>query len=467
MDAGTGGVDADVAHADVATRVARGRQARRTVPRAALGAWKPGPERADPAALLRAQEVTRVPDLVALRHERMLPSPFVFYRGAAVIMAADLGAAPSTGLWVQACGDAHLSNFGGFGTPERVLVFDLNDFDETARAPFEWDVKRLAASFEIAGRSLALSDAKRAAVRLRVGRAYREAMADFARTTNLGIWYARLDAAQVLEQLRAVAPRRVAAAARAQDRARSRDNLKALHKLTEVVDGERRLRHDPPVLVPVRDLAPGREHEELLDWLRAQVRRYHASLPDDRALLLGRYRLVDAARKVVGVGSVGTRCWVLLLVGRDDDDPLFLQVKEAQSSVLEAATGPSAYPNHGQRVVQGQRLVQAASDIWLGWVRSTGLDGVERDFYVRQLWDWKLSIDVDSLDATTLGLYAQLCGWTLARAHAVSGDPVAIAAYLGTSRRFETAIAEFSMAYADQNEQDYEGVRALAARGAF
>jgi len=437
------------------------------VPRAALGVWAPAPDRADPAAQLRDQELTRVPGLIALRHERMLPSPFVFYRGAAVIMAADLGAAPSTGLWVQLCGDAHLSNFGGFGTPERSLVFDLNDFDETARGPFEWDVKRLAASFEIAGRSLSLSDSKRAAVRLRVGQAYREAMTEFAGMTNLGTWYSRLDVASVLDQLRAVAPKRVAGATRATDRARSKDNLKALRKLTEVVDGELRLRNDPPVLVPVRDLAPGREREELLAWLREQIRKFHASLPDERALLLSRYRLVDAARKVVGVGSVGTRCWVLLFLGRDDDDPLFLQVKEAQASVLESVAGPSVYPNHGQRVVQGQRLVQAASDIWLGWVRAAGLDGVERDFYVRQLWDWKLSVDVDAMDATTLGFYAQMCGWTLARAHAVSGDSVAIASYLGTSRRFETAIAEFSVAYADQNERDYERIRAQAVQGEF
>jgi len=458
---------ADVLHADVATRVARGKAARKVLPRADLGHWEAGPGRADPAALLHGQEVTRVPELVPLRHQRMLPSPFVFYRGAAVIMAADLGSAPSTGLWVQLCGDAHLSNFGGFATPERSLVFDLNDFDETARGPFEWDVKRLAASFEIAGRSLRLSAPKVAAVRLRVGQAYREAMTEFAGMSNLGVRFARLDVTSVLEQLRAVAPKRVAGVARASDKARSKDNLKALRKLTETVDGELRLRDDPPVLVPVRDLAPGREREELFGWLREQIRIYHQSLSDDRALLLSRYRLVDAARKVVGVGSVGTRCWVLLLLGRDDDDPLFLQVKEAQASVLEAVTGPSTYANHGQRVVQGQRLVQAASDIWLGWVRATGLDGVERDFYVRQLWDWKMSVDVDAFDATTLGFYAQMCGWTLARAHAVSGDSVAIASYLGTSRQFETAIADFAVAYADQNERDYATVRDLADQGSF
>ncbi len=448
-----------VVHLDPGQRAALGRAVRAEVPRSAHAEWTAGPHRADPVALLRAQETTRVPELVPLRHERMLESPFSFYRGAAVIMAADLATVPSSGLRVQACGDAHLANFGGFAAPDRTLVFDMNDFDETAPGPFEWDVKRLAASFEIAARTRGLASKSARAVVRRVARSYREAMAQFATMTNLEVWYSRLDAQGVLDRWRShVGPDDVARFERTAAKAERKDSLRALSRLTQQVDGERHIVSDPPTLVRVTDLAG--DPEAFLAWLHERYRVYRQSLQHDRRHLLDDYRLVDFARKVVGVGSVGTRCWIALLLGKDDADPLFLQVKEAEASVLEPYAGKSGFANHGRRVVEGQRLLQSAGDILLGWTRAQGIDGVQRDFYVRQLWDWKVSPALDTMTPEILKIYAQLCGWTLARGHARSGDRIAIAAYLGTGVGFERAIAEFAAAYADQNDRDFEAVSA-------
>lgn len=447
-------------HPDVATRATRGRDARKLLPRTRLGVWEPPADRAHPADLLRGQEATRVPELLAIRHERMLASPFAFYRGAAVVMAADLATAPSSGLTVQCCGDAHLANFGGFASPERSLLFDINDFDETSPGPFEWDVLRLAASFEIAGRSLELDDAATRACVVQLAFAYRDAMTTFASMRNLEVWYARLDISARIEELAAASRSSARRARRGVAKAEKRDNLRALRKLTELVDGEVRFRSDPPLLVPLTELRTDIDHETGVEYLRDRFVVYRGSMPDDRRHLLERYRLVDLARKVVGVGSVGTRCWVALLLGRDDDDPLFLQIKEAGPSVLEPYAGASPYPNHGQRVVEGQRLLQAASDIMLGWSNAQGLDGVATDYYVRQLWDGKASADIDTMSEESLLLYARICGWTLARAHAVSGDAIAISTYLGTSDRFDQAVADFAAAYADQNQRDFEAVGA-------
>jgi uncharacterized protein (DUF2252 family) len=445
-----------VVHLDPAQRARIGRAARAVAPRSSHDAWTPSPDRADPAALLRAQETTRVSELIPLRHERMLASPFTFYRGAAVIMAADLAAAPNTGLRVQACGDAHLSNFGGFASPDRTLVFDINDFDETNPGPFEWDVKRLGASFEIAARARELSSKETRALTLLVGKTYREAMADFAGKTNLEVWYARFDVQRVFDQFRSQASAaEVKRFERTLAKAQAKDNMKAFEKLTEQVDGEHRIKSDPPVVVPLRDLVTDGDVDDTRAWLEDRIRVYRRTLQPDRRRLIESYRLVDFARKVVGVGSVGTRCWIALLLGRDASDPLFMQIKEAEPSVLEPHAGRSGFANHGQRVVEGQRLLQASSDILLGWIRSPGLDGIERDFYLRQLWDWKLSPDLEQMSPRVLGMFAQLCGWTLARGHARSGDRIAIAAYLGSNDSFDRAIAAFSAAYADQNERDF------------
>jgi uncharacterized protein (DUF2252 family) len=389
----------------------------------------------------------------------MLVSPFTFYRGAAGLMAHDLAGTPRTGLKAQLCGDAHLSNFGGFASPSRDLVFDLNDFDETHPGPFEWDVKRLAASFEIAGRDRGFDDSVRRSAVLTAVRAYREAMRGFAAMNNLGVWYSRLDVSDMLADLRAQKDKKQAKALeRGVAKARTKDSMKAFAKLTHVVDGEPRIISDPPLIVPIAELAgeAGRDPDEITAGVLELYRGYRRTLQPDRKTLLEEFRYVDLARKVVGVGSVGTRCWILLLLGRDDEDPLFLQVKETGPSVLEPLLGRSQYRNHGQRVVEGQRLMQAASDIFLGWIRNkAGLDGRQRDFYVRQLWDWKTSVDLETILPRGLELYAQACGWTLARAHARSGDRIAIATYLGKGDVFDRALADFAVAYADQNERDY------------
>ena len=440
-------------------RRARGKEARAQTPRSSHEGWTASAERPDPVALLEQQNTTREPDLVPVRHGRMMVSPFTFYRGAAKIMAADLAGTPTAGLDVQLCGDAHLSNFGVFASPERTLLFDLNDFDETLPGPFEYDVKRMAASFVIGGRNNGFSAADaRSAAGASVA-AYRKAMAEFAEMGTMDIWYARLPADQILSAVGATAKTKqerklVTQAGKALAKAKTRDSLQALSKLSEEVDGQRRIISDPPVLVPERELGAvyGLSPEEMGKVIRAQFRAYRSTLPDDRRKLLERFHLVDMARKVVGVGSVGTRAFIALMDGRDGKDPLFLQVKEATASVLEDHLPASKYKQPGERVVQGQRLMQAASDIFLGWARGAEAN---RYFYWRQLRDMKGSAAVETMTPLALTFYGELCGWTLARAHARSGDPVAIAAYLGGSDRYDRAMEDFSERYADQNELDY------------
>jgi uncharacterized protein (DUF2252 family) len=387
----------------------------------------------------------------------MMVSPFTFYRGAALIMASDLAAAPRSGLNAQICGDAHLSNFGVFASPERQLMFDINDFDETLPGPWEWDVKRLAASFEIAGRDRGFDPAQRRDIVTAGVAEYRTRMHQLAETRNLDVWYAHIEVGDLFAELKASATKKQQAKARASvAKARTRDSMQAFTKLTHDVHGQRRIRSDAPLIVPIEELVPaGDDRDRVEAELRTLIRSYRRTLESDRRELLESFEYVHAARKVVGVGSVGTRAWILLLLGRDGQDPLFLQAKEAQESVLERFVGTSRYPNHGHRVVAGQRLMQAASDIFLGWQRVTGLDGQVRDFYLRQLRDWKGSADVDTMTPNLMTVYARVCGATLARAHARSGDRIAIAAYLGTSDAFDRAIAAFSTVYADQNERDY------------
>lgn len=456
-----------IEHPGLAERVARGRASRAEVPRSSHAELAAGPDRPDPIALLEGQAETRLPELVPIRYGRMLVSPFTFYRGAALIMASDLAGTPSSGLRVQLCGDAHLSNFGIFGSPERRLVFDINDFDETLPGPFEWDVKRLAASLEVAGRERGFADADRDAIVRRCVRVYRTAMADFAGRTNLDVFYARFDVEDVVARFRAtLSPKVVKQAERDLAKARTRDSMQVLERLTHEVDGEPRITSDPPLVVPVHDLMPDERAATFAEWARARLREYRRTLSTDRRRLLERYEFTDLARKVVGVGSVGTRAWIVLLLGRDRRDPLFLQMKEAQPSVLEEFAGRSLHRNAGHRVVSGQRLMQAASDVFLGWLRVTdGLDGRGRDFYVRQLRDWKRSAEIDAMASEGMRTYGEMCAWTLARAHARSGDPVAIAAYLGKNSTFDRAIAAFSTAYADRNERDYQLLQEAVASG--
>jgi uncharacterized protein (DUF2252 family) len=447
-------------------RAAVGRQVRTQVKRSVHGEWAPAAGR-DPLAILEAQGRTRVQELLPIRYGRMAASPFAFYRGAAAVMAADLAAGPRTGLTVQLCGDAHLVNFGGFASPERDLVFDVNDFDETHPGPFEWDVKRLLASIEIAARSRGFTDAERSTILAKATGQYRRAVTEFAGMLNLDIWYAKLDSAGIVARWGTEAGTdALKSLSKFASKAETKDRLKASTKLTQRVDGELQFLSDPPLLVPVEDLFPEVEASALEESLRVAVRSYRRSLQGDRRHLLETYRYQHLARKVVGVGSVGTRCWVTLFVGRDEDDPLFLQVKEADPSVLEAFVGKSKFTNHGQRVVEGQRLMQATSDVLLGWVRTTGIDGVERDFYMRQLWDWKASADVDNMSVEILGIYGELCAWSLARAHARSGDAIAIAAYLGNGESFDRALAAFAAAYADQNDLDHRALLDAIASGA-
>jgi uncharacterized protein (DUF2252 family) len=427
------------------------------VPRRAHGEWEPSPERPDPIALLEAQAQTRVPELVPIRYGRMLVSPFTFCRGAAAIMAADLASAPRSGLRAQLCGDAHLSNFGVFAWPDRRLVFSLNDFDETLPGPFEWDVKRLAASFAVAGRDRNLSPKVRAGINTTVGRSYRESVRQFASMGNMDLWYARMDVDELARdldtRLKSGGRRRMA---KGIEWARTKDSLKAFARLTRVVDGQPRIVSDPPLIVPVEDLAEAGSEDAINEAFRALIRKYRRTLPADRRRLVERFRYADAAGKVVGVGSVGTRARIVLMLGRDEGDPLFIQAKEAQPSVLEPYVAKTEYANQGRRVVEGQRLMQAASDILRGWFRPEGLDGVERDFDVRQLWDAKGSVTVEEMVPTGFVEYARICGWMVAKAHARSGGAVAIAAYLGTSDVFDRALADFAESYADQNERDYD-----------
>jgi hypothetical protein len=444
-----------VPHPSVDERRAVGRALRKQLRRRDLGELNPAPDR-DPVAILTEQETRRVPELVPLRRERMSVSPFTFFRGAAAVFAADLATAPRSGLKVQLCGDAHLANFGGFASPERSLVFDINDFDETLPGPFEWDVKRLAASFEVAGRSNGHRVADREAVQVQVARGYAAAMSRFAGMDHLDLWYLRLDADEVLATRGSeVGPDVLARVQRNLAKARGKDRMKALKRLTVVEDGEVRFASDPPVLQPISELMGEGDREQLMGVVHEALQGYRRSLQPDRRHLLEQYRFVDLARKVVGVGSVGTRCWVALLLGREDGDPLFLQVKEAERSVLEPYLGRSTYQHQGRRVVEGQRLVQSASDIFLGWERVRTPDGVERDHYFRQLWDWKVSADIDSMNPVVLGIYAEMCASILARAHARSGDAVALSAYLGSGAALGDAMTRFSVAYADLNERDH------------
>jgi uncharacterized protein (DUF2252 family) len=454
-------------HLSVAERVARGKAARAEVPRSRHATFEPLPTRADPIELLERQAKTRVPELVPIRHGRMLVSPFTFYRGAAMVMAHDLEATPRSGLTVQCCGDAHLSNFGVFASPERRLVFDVNDFDETLPGPWEWDVKRLAVSMLIAARTNGFrARAQEQAVLDTVG-AYRAAMANFAGMKDLDVWYSHLDIERVLEDFSSqLKPTAVKRTKNALAKARTKDSMAAFSKLTQVVDGQPRIVDESPLIVPIEQLAAGAEREEMFEALEQLMRRYRDSLEFDRRVLLEQFQLTDFARKVVGVGSVGTRAWIALLLGRDGQDPLFLQMKEAEASVLEQFLGPSEFPNHGERVVMGQRLMQATSDIFLGWLHvDSGLDEKPRDFYGRQLKDWKGSAEIERMVPKGLATYGRLCGWTLARAHACSGDRIAIASYLGKGDSFDRAVVEFSKAYAEQNERDYQALGAAVDSG--
>jgi uncharacterized protein (DUF2252 family) len=445
---------------DASERAAAGRAARSQARRSTHGGWEPADERPDPIAVLETQAASRVPELVPIRYGRMAASPFAFYRGAAAVMAADLAVTPVSGLRVQTCGDAHLSNFGTFAAPDRRLVFDVNDFDESLPGPWEWDVKRLAASFAVAGRESGLKRKQREAVVLAGIASYRESMRSFAAMGNLEVWYSRFDVEGALAEVEHEAPDELERVRRGVAKARNKDSLRALERLTETVDGELRFRSEPPLLVPGEELLPAGDGRPAAEILEGVLRAYRETLPADRQHLLDGYRFRHIARKVVGVGSVGTRAWVVLLTGADDRDPLFLQAKEADASVLEPHVGASRFRNHGRRVVEGQRLMQAAGDIFLGWCRTVGIDGRERDFYVRQLWDWKRSAEIERLTPIGFEVYARICGQTLARAHARSGDRVAIGAYLGGGDTFDRAIAAFSEAYADQNERDHAALLA-------
>jgi uncharacterized protein (DUF2252 family) len=446
-----------VPHLSVAERVARGKAARDEVPRASHTTFEPSLTRADPVELLERQAKSRVPELVPIRYGRMLVSPFTFYRGAAMIMANDLAATPRSGLTVQCCGDAHLSNFGVFASPERRLVFDVNDFDETLPGPWEWDVKRLAASMLIAARDNGFRAKEQDRIVLDTVGRYRTAMAEFAAMKQLEVWYSHLDIESVVKEFSSqFKPKLVKRADKQIAKARTKDSMTAFSKLTEVVDGKTRIADQSPLIVPARELASGDEFERLWGVLQGVLRGYRETLEFDRRMLLENFELTDLAHKVVGVGSVGTRAWIGLYLGRDGQDPLFLQVKEADSSVLEEFLGASEFSNHGERVVVGQRLMQATSDIFLGWLHvDAGLDGKPRDFYGRQLKDWKGSAEIEQMVPKAMAAYGKLCGWTLARAHARSGDRIAITAYLGNSDSFDRAILQFSEAYAEQNDRDY------------
>jgi len=447
-------------HPSPKERAALGKAAREEAPRASHGDWSPASDRRDPIEILEEQARTRVPDLVPIRYGRMLVSPFTFYRGAAAVMAADLDGTPRSGITTQVCGDAHLSNFGLFASPERQMVFDINDFDETLPGPWEWDVKRLVASLAIAGRNNGFTDTERTQVERSSVAEYRAAMLEFAGMGNLDVWYSRMQVQEGLPEVRAAMDRKTwKAAEQTVEKAKTRDNLQAFAKLTHEVDGERRIISDPPLIVPIEELLSPADAERFLEATHELIRTYRRTLLGDRRHLLEDFRFTHMARKVVGVGSVGTRAWIILMTGRDGGDPLFLQAKEAQTSALEPYVGKSRYPKAGQRVVEGQRLMQASSDIFLGWERTPGLDGVTRDFYVRQLRDWKGSLPPEGMTPTAMAFYGRVCARALARAHARSGDRIAIASYLGKSDAFDRAIATFSERYAEQNERDHAALQ--------
>jgi uncharacterized protein (DUF2252 family) len=451
-----------------AERAFRGKEARAAVPRDSHAAFEPPPDRPDPISLLEEQATSRVPELVPIRWGRMMVSPFTFYRGAALPMASDLAGTPVSGLAVQACGDAHLSNFGIFGSAERRLVFDVNDFDETLPGPWEWDLKRLAASLEVAARGNGFPDKDRREIVTASVARYRQAMRTFAGMTNLQVWYAVMDVNELRAQFDAqMKGRQRKTVDKDLAKARTRDSMQEVAKLTRVVDGKPRIISDPPLLVPIDELVPRQEDiAKFESQLLGLISTYRRTLETDRRFLFETFRYADLARKVVGVGSVGTRCWIVLMFGRDESDPLFLQVKEAQTSVLSRFVGASKYTNQGERVVAGQRLMQASSDIFLGWDRTEiGLDGQQRDFYVRQLRDWKYSLPIEAMVPRGMRAYGEACGWALARAHACSGDRIAIAAYLGGSGVFDKAIAQFAASYADQNDRDHQSLLDAVAAG--
>ena len=445
---------------------AQGKAARRITPRSSHAEFQPAADRTDPVELLERQARTRVPELVPIRYGRMLVSPFTFYRGAAAIMAEDLASTPTSGLRVQCCGDAHLSNFGVFASPDRRLVFDLNDFDETLPGPWEWDVKRLAVSMLIAAQSNGFGRKEQRRVVLGCVGSYRNSLAVFAAMGSLDVWYSRFEIESVLAKYAdQFTPRSVKGARKALSKARTRDSMSAFSKLTHVVGGELRIVDQSPLVVPIDKLAQGLKREEILSELRALLGLYRASLPDERRRLFDQFKFVDLARKVVGVGSVGNEAWIALLLGPVGQEPLFLQIKEAQASVLEDHAGASEFDNHGHRVVVGQRLMQASSDIFLGWLRVGPGTDTQCDYYGRQLRDWKGSAEIEQLDPEGLAVYGQMCAWTLARAHARSGDRVALAAYLGGSDRFDEAVLTFARAYAEQNQRDFEALEAAAKSG--
>jgi uncharacterized protein (DUF2252 family) len=445
--------------------VAQGKDARTKAALESHSEFAPAAGR-DPVGLLLGQGESRVPELVPIRHGRMLVSAFTFYRGAALPMAADLASTPASGLRVQLCGDAHLSNFGAFASPERNLVFDVNDFDETLPGPFEWDVKRLAASFSVAGRDSGFPAKARRKIVLAAVESYRTAMREFAGQPFLDVWYAHLDIQEAIGAFRSqVKAKRYKETEAMLAKAHTRDSTQVLGKLTTVVDGRRRFISDPPAIVSVEEVFAGVQADAIYEQIRSVLSKYGRSLQSDRRHLLEEFTLVQVARKVVGVGSVGTRAWVVLMDGGDGNEPLFLQAKEAQPSVLAEYCGRSKYANEGERVVAGQHLMQAQSDIFLGWTRIAGPDGIDRDFYVRQLRDWKFSVPIEVLAPAGMTIYARLCGWTLARSHARSGDRIALGAYLGRSDKFDQSIADFAETYADQNEADYAALQAAVKEG--
>lgn len=453
-------------------RAAAGKAVRAEAPLAGHAEFTPAASR-DPVALLLGQAETRVPELVPIRHGRMLASPFAFYRGAALVMAADLATTATPGLRAQLCGDAHLSNFGAYASPERRLVFDINDFDETLPGPFEWDVKRLAVSFVVAGRDNGFNGKNCRKTALAAVGSYRAAMRAFAAQPILSVWYAHLNIEDALRQFKSTLKARelkqdkarLKAAEGLVSKARTRDALQAVGKLTTVTGGRRRLVSDPPLIVPIEELSGQLDVRKLRGLIDGMVADYRETLQSDRQRLLSHFTLADIAHKVVGVGSVGTRSWILLLEAGLAAEALLLQAKQAEASVLAGYLGESEYSNQGQRVVAGQRLMQAASDIFLGWMRTPTLEGPVNDYYLRQLRDWKVSAEVALMDPTSMGRYAGLCGWTLARAHARSGDRIAISAYLGSSSEFDNAIADFCETYADQNERDHAALAAAVAAG--
>ena len=453
-------------HPGVDERARRGRAIRAVSPRSGHGTWQPPAGRRSAVSIIEDQGRRRLAELLPIRYGRMVATPFAFYRGAAAVMAADLADTPRTGLTVQLCGDAHLSNFGEFAAPDRRLIFSLNDFDETLPGPFEWDLKRLVGSLAVVGRTNGCALAQRRAIELAAAQSYREAMRDFSLMGSLQLWHTRLDVDEITERYGAQAGARdLRTFRKVATKAESRDSLRAMAKLTHLVEGRPQFIHDPPIVVRFEELVSAQEAVAARHQLGTLLASYTATMSADRRVLMDRFRVADVARKVVGVGSVGTRTWVVLMLGRDTGDPLLMQVKEADPSVLEPYLGPSRYRHQGRRVVEGQRLMQAASDILLGWDRAVGVDGRSTDFFVRQLWDKKGSMPVEQMSSGALLLYGRFCGWTLARAHARSGDSVAIAAYLGTSDRFDRAMADFAESYADQNAHDHAALGQAIASG--